>query len=543
MIVRILTFFALCLAATLSAQEIPTEWDVTIDVNQLDPKANDNDATTPFKTINAAAQNALGFARAGRNVRVLIHPGVYRESVQLLGDIDVDEGWIKLEGTEPGKVILNGSDVVSGWTVNDDNIFERPWSRGKEDINLYVMGAKKLINPIVFVEGARMVEVDSPEKLQTGHIYFGEDKVYTLPPKGGVITDGKVEISRPFKAGIIAENLNHFYVENLAFERGYSDGIYFDGYKEDDRGGRKSNYQGPVSQVVINNVSVEYTRRTGIVVRLAKQLRVRRVFADRCGLGGISIVKCQEVAVTGTEAGLNCWAALDKKHGIYGEVDFPMAVGFMDCLNVKVWQLRVAENHGSGLGVDQAGGKASFGKVTAVMNAEAGVIINNSSRRLRYLGPEMDANQPSGFGEVTFSEGEIANNQFGLLLGGPINAVFNTVYGNEKVQVVLAQGVNLTRNIIVAEAGQTLVSNSDKTKDFTAKQNLYYSPSGKGFVFGMAESIEKSLTFAQWQEETGQDLNSYFGDPKLLDPENYQFTPTPKSPWFDMKNWPVRELN
>lgn len=59
--------------------EVPQEYDREIHVNNSHPNASDdNDGTPdkPLKTINAAAQ----IAEPG--TRVLIHRGVYRETVQ-----------------------------------------------------------------------------------------------------------------------------------------------------------------------------------------------------------------------------------------------------------------------------------------------------------------------------------------------------------------------------------------------------------------------------------------------------------------------------
>lgn len=535
MIFRILTF--LCLfAATLPAQDIPEIWDVTIEVNQHDPRAKDDDPTTPFKTINAAAQNALGFARAGRTVLVRIQPGVYRENVRLIGKTDENYAMIKLEGTDPGKVILNGCELVGGWKVNDDNQFERAWTREKEKIASAQAGPV-MVNPTVFIEGARMVEVDSRSKVKPGKVFFGDGKVYLIPPKGGVVSDTTVEITRPFENGIYVENIDSIFIESLSVERGFKNGIEVYGLNEENAE-PNFEFKGFDCTVIINNVSVEYVRCTGIEIWHSKTLRMRRVFVERCGWSGIGVMRVEESTVTGTAANLNGWAVDYNVHEMYRETGGGAGMGFMGCLNIKVWSLRAAENHGIGFSAYKIGGNASFGKVTAVNNLQLGVFID----------PQRDAFSDRAFpqaeiepGQVMLSESDIAFNEVGLFIGDDVTAIVNVIYGNSKSQAVIG-GAVLTQNIIVAEAGQALVVNFEKA-EFTASQNLYYSSTKKAFLLGKSEKLDDALTFAQWQEQTGQDLNSYFGDPKLLDPKNYSFTPTPESPWFKMKQWPVRELN
>ncbi len=490
MISRILIYLCLAVGAALHAQELPEEWDVTIDVNQLDPTADDKDATTPFKTISAAAQNAMGFARAGRNVLVRIHPGVYREDVGLTGKPDESEGWIKFEGTDPGKVIINGSNIVNGWRVNDDNQFELPWKApGGAD------------NPTIFIEGARMIEVHARDRVGIGKVYFGKDTIYLIPPKGAVITNGKVEIGRG-GTGISAGNLGRVFIENLAFERGFSSAISI-GYDEGRQG----------SAVVINNVSVEYSQSNGVTITNVDFARLRRLIVERCGLSGIWISQVNRVAVTGSEANLNGWSTIPSK-------GFREGVSLLNCGEIKVWSLRVVENHYVGMAVRSNREKASLGKLTIVKNGGAGLSCSE------------------GAGQTIISESEIAyNGRSGAILGQNVFCIASMFYGNGGPQLALTASCGYSRNILVATDGQGLVEVGADVK-FKAEQNLFDASGKAAFKLG-----GKQLTFAQWQEQTQQDLNSFFGDPKLLNPANYQFTPTPGSPWFNMKNWPVRELN
>lgn len=488
---RFIVMLCLGLATALHAQEVPSEWDVTVEVNQLDPTASDTDATTPFKTIKAAAQNALGFARAGRNVRVLIHPGVYRESVMLRGQEDEEEGWIKFEGTEPGKVILNGSRLVTGWSVNDDNAFEAEHGMPNRG---------GLNRPTLFVEGARLLEAPSRRQVKSGQVFWDDDKLVLLPPRGGVITDGKVEMGE-LGVAINAKGLSALYVENLSIERGYAAGLSVN----------------HVNLVVVNNTSVEYCQFDGVLIADADVVRIRRLIVERCGQLGLKLNKVRQVAIDGSEANVNGWAA---RNG--DSIAERSGVLLKDCHSVKIWTLKVVENQQHGFWLENST-SAALGKITAIKNKGHGAVCLSD--------------QPEA--QVTLSESEIAYNEgVGVRMDEHVTLIADLLYGNDGGQVQFKEGGRITRNIIVGEEGEKLVFAMVGVSNLEAGNNLYYAPGKHPFQVG-----EDQLSFAQWQERTRQDLNSFFGEPKLVDPAKYQFTPHPSSPWFDMREWPERKLD
>ena len=100
--------------------EVPQEYDREIHVDNNHPNASDdNDGTPdrPFKTINAAAQ----VAQPG--TRVLIHRGVYRETVQPARGGLSPSKMISYEAFEGEEVIIKASVEVNyfkpstGWRL------------------------------------------------------------------------------------------------------------------------------------------------------------------------------------------------------------------------------------------------------------------------------------------------------------------------------------------------------------------------------------------------------------------------------------------
>ena len=89
-------------------------------VNQRDPAASDKNPgsrTKPLKTISAAVSKV----HAGDNV--IIHAGEYRETVIITAS-GTNEAPIVIEAAPGETVVIKGSDVISGWTLDHDAVWK-----------------------------------------------------------------------------------------------------------------------------------------------------------------------------------------------------------------------------------------------------------------------------------------------------------------------------------------------------------------------------------------------------------------------------------
>ncbi len=95
-----------------------SEVAATLHVAQNHDAANDENPGTaelPLRTLTAASERAVALMKDGAGVKVVIHPGVYRESVRafnLEGDDTppaLRDALLILEGTEKGEVVISGS--------------------------------------------------------------------------------------------------------------------------------------------------------------------------------------------------------------------------------------------------------------------------------------------------------------------------------------------------------------------------------------------------------------------------------------------------
>ena len=98
----------------------------TLSANAND--ANSGAADRPLRTIGKAAAIAADSSLGSTNVRVIINPGVYRESVSLQPKGARANAAIHFQAKENGTAIIAGSDVWTGWQKQGAaNVYTHPW--------------------------------------------------------------------------------------------------------------------------------------------------------------------------------------------------------------------------------------------------------------------------------------------------------------------------------------------------------------------------------------------------------------------------------
>ena len=85
-----------------------------VDANQ-GADSNPGTAASPFKTITAAVNQANALNRSSVGVKVVVNPGIYRESVTVAGYSQTSAP-LTIEAASAGTAVIAGSDVLVGWT-------------------------------------------------------------------------------------------------------------------------------------------------------------------------------------------------------------------------------------------------------------------------------------------------------------------------------------------------------------------------------------------------------------------------------------------
>src|SRR5437763_547391 len=93
---------------------------------------NSGAANSPFQSIQAAIDQADNDNRNGIGAKVIIKPGMYRETVTVANYRDTGASLI-IEAPEPGSAIISGSDQLTGWNDEGGGIYSHPWSASSGD--------------------------------------------------------------------------------------------------------------------------------------------------------------------------------------------------------------------------------------------------------------------------------------------------------------------------------------------------------------------------------------------------------------------------
>lgn len=99
----------------------------TIHLNPSHSSASDSNAGTsdrPVKTLERAIYLAREANKKKINVKVLVYPGMYRETVSYYGNSGATT---IIEAKEPGKAIVSGSEIWTGWSSQGNNTYTRNW--------------------------------------------------------------------------------------------------------------------------------------------------------------------------------------------------------------------------------------------------------------------------------------------------------------------------------------------------------------------------------------------------------------------------------
>ncbi len=204
------SFFTLLLTALAIAgprarcQAIPTgtqSADIFVD-SAAGSDISSNATTTgtsraPLQTIQAAV--SLANARNTQNLatRIVVNPGVYRESLDITGGQTTAP--LTIEAATTGSTVISGSDLLTGWRYDGNGIYSHSWT--------YNFGTCAVPNgwpsfgtigrrtEMIFVNGTPLTQVLSQSAVTTKSFYVNEsgNVIYMKPPTGTNMSTAKVE--------------------------------------------------------------------------------------------------------------------------------------------------------------------------------------------------------------------------------------------------------------------------------------------------------------------------------------------------------------
>ena len=491
--------------------------------------ADDNPGTAslPLLTLGRAIAVASEANAASTPVRIVVQPGVYRESIRIAPDERATPAPITIEGAADG-VVVSGADVWDGWTHRDNGVYSHPWPydlglaamppEWPEPVRTY-LEANPIIRrtEMVFVDGAPLRQVLSrPELEHAEGRFFVSEETDELSIHLADTTDlagSIVEVSTRPSLMTVASREN-ITIRNIDFERA-------------------ANAAGLAGAVAItdsrhvNLIDCGFTWNNGSGLSLhgGERITIRGIEANHNGVGGFTGYGVRELLVQDSEASFNGWRAASG-----WDVDDHSSVldaNFIDfAAGQKFFRLR----------------DASFDRFRATNNLTGGLWLDYDNAGVSLEGLILEGNLTHGLfveasqGPISLKASQVCHNETGILVGNAadVAVVQNVIAMNTLAQIFVAgEGERL---VDVHDTGQSL---SIGTRDWriqgnridvvdgsvavgthlddaawlnfiqslTSEANRYSSPAtDEIFQF----PGERTVTLSQWRSETGQDWRSTF---------------------------------
>ncbi|MGI8744307.1 MAG: right-handed parallel beta-helix repeat-containing protein [Bryobacteraceae bacterium] len=289
---------------------------VVLYVDGANPAASDTGSGTqsqPFRTISAAAAQAVRNNTLNIGTKVLIAPGTYREQISLPVSQGATDAPLVFEAAETGKAVISGADLWREWQPDTAaNTYISVWPH-KWGLAPYPPGwaGSVALQPItrrremVFVNDTPYKQVLSKAELTDSSFYVAEDEalLYIRTPPGFDLKPATVEVStRPIL--FHAQGKTNLVVRGLTFIRGNrpvpdSSAEIVDSHN-----------------ILVENCQFLWNNWDGFQIATSTDIMVLRSVADNNGAAGFGAYQLKNVVYSDNETSFNNWRGA--QGGFYG---------------------------------------------------------------------------------------------------------------------------------------------------------------------------------------------------------------------------------
>lgn len=372
---------------------------VTLHVDDVTLTADSDwpDGTTakPFPEIKWAVAHAQDFREDGHAVRILVQPGVYRETVTI-GSAGANPP-LAIESTVPGGAVVTGSDVEQRWTpVTGTAYFDAPWTENwglspvPSSWNREVPDGVRR-REAVFIDGRPLVQVLSEAELTAPNTFYVDedaDRIRMHPPAGVTdLGDHIVEVARRDRALRIQGQAKSITVRGLVFEAAAAP---FEDHMV---------YVTDASNVVFERNTFRHSSWSGLGFASTTDIAVRGNRAVDNGGNGIDTYRTTRALlesnhmsgnnVRGARHGWVGWSVAASKHLLVADATFRdntytgnFARGLWldtDVRNVRVVGDRSCNNARDGLFIEATQGPVTIEDTVYCNNGGAGILVGTSA--------------------------------------------------------------------------------------------------------------------------------------------------------------------
>lgn len=498
-------------------------------VNPNDPTALDTHPGTELQPVLTAArglQLAEVANQADIGVRVLLAPGIYRESLLMATDPARTAAPIIIESAVVGGAIISGSDVWTDWVrQGSTNTYTHTWPydwglapipNGWDEVEVPEV-IRRL--EMIFVNGQPMQQVFSPSALMPNSFYVDEqtDLVTLLLASSEAIETKQVEVSTRESLLQIRDRSNlilrglWFEHASTAFDSAVS---LFDS-----------------SNILVENNTFTWNNASGFgLIRATNAITRGNSYSNNGGTGFGGVRLLNYLAENETASGNN-W------RGVQGDfIGWSVAgIKHLRMHHAVYRNVRSEDNFAHGLWLDSDNVDVVLENVMICGNLNSGLYLESSPGPLTVRDSIFCENSRAGIRSANVKNVTLENNIFydndyaGIYFTGENNGRSTRNWETEELSEIFpAESYTLLNNILVGKNAQQPVIRSTLsfdawnifTADLNSANNTFYNEDTQAaFILFVSEVV----TLADWQALTGQDQTSIFQAVNFPDPDNRDF--------------------
>lgn len=479
--------------------------------------SNSGTQSSPLKTIQAAVNKAKTNNTKSLGTKVLINPGVYRETVTLYSNSNQTSAPMTFQATQTGGAIIAGSDVLTNWyhTTNNSSIFTHSWT--------YNFGACAipsgwptnfsgvvLRTEMIFVNGVPLTQVMSSSALRAGTFYVdeGANEINIWPSSSTNMDTAVVE------AAVRPQTLNMSGRTNVVFR-----GLVFQHAATCiNRYGAAINNS---TNILFDQIQANWNNWGGIGINSSKQITVQNSVASHNGGVGFAANTDLNTLFNGNESDYNNW------RGAMGALyDWGMGgTKLMYMHSATVTNHYSYRNQAQGLWFDTDSKNVSIDHATIAENVLAGlqlevdegpISLTNSKLCSSGLGLNIINSQNiTASGNVFYNNGgtTIIKTQAEIYLAGKLGGRSAKDWETGQTYNIISKNLTLNGNTVQdSSSGQYLFGTYLTGSDWSTFEdslssnhnNWYDSSAAKAFKLPNGKMVDLS----GWQLETREDLAS-----------------------------------
>lgn len=482
--------------------------------------SNSGSAGAPLKTIQAAVNEANANTRKSIGTKIIVNPGVYRETVKIDPVGGPKTAPLTIEAATNGNAIISASDVLSGWSPDSQysGAYVTNWRPAEDTCALPggwpSMQEIALHTEMVFINGISMAQVLTYTDLKPGTFYVdtADGTLHVFPPSGIDPSNATIEAASRAKT-ISVIGRSNVVLRGLVLEHAAN-----------------CVNTGAATVTSSNNVLIDSIRANwnnwgGLAVSGSSNITVQNSTGSYNGGVGFQGTQDQAILYTNNETDYNNW------RGAQGAF-YDWAMG-----GTKLFQMRTTtvQNHFSynnqaqglwfdtdnqNVTINHATLAGSYNAALQLERNEGPITLENSSLCSSGTGLNLLTTEAlTANNNVFYNNGATNQYQAQFYLAGTKGGIRIVNWLTGQVYDLVTTGTVLSGNSFIDNtSGQfvfgTYLSGSDWT-DFTSKlksdNNTWFDPNTTE-----AFQIEngKTVDLPGWQAATGADYNSQWAAPE-----------------------------